>query len=453
MIPQGTAVIAALSGGSDSVCMLDLLNRLRTGHPFRLFAVHVDHQIRGDEALRDRSFSEELCRKMEIPCRVIVRDVPRLAKEMKTGLEEAGSRARKEAFKEAAAYFAGDGTDVRIATAHHQGDLAETVLHHIARGTGLPGLSSLRPVSGSLIRPILCLEEEEILLYLRDRNLPYVTDSTNAQDLYTRNRIRHVCLPVLRENINSQADAHLAALSEEAAETTDYMNGLAEKILEQCTRLPEGLLLNEPFLKAPEAVRTYVLLQALEETGGRRDVTAVHIKAMKETARGGQGRRVSLPGGRTAVRRSDGLLLQSKDSMAGSRGQEPEAVGIIPGQPAFFREFTLYSRLFDYKCEKIVEKKYTKWLDYDKIDGTLKIRTRRTGDRMTVLSEGGSKKLTRLMMEEGIPADQRDLLPVITDDSEVLWIVGERISEKAKITGDTRRVLELVWYPEKTFHT
>ena len=125
----------------------------------------------------------------------------------------------------------------------------------------------------------------------------------------------------------------------------------------------------------------------------------------------------------------------------------------MPGQTAFYREFTLSSRLFDYKGEKIVEKKYTKWLDYDKIDGTLKIRTRRTGDRMTVLSGGGSKKLTRLMMEEGVPADQRDLIPVITDDSEVLWIIGGRISEKAKITGDTGRVLELVWYPENTFHT
>ena len=96
MIPQGSAVIAALSGGSDSVCMLDLLNRLRAEYPFRLFAVHVDHRIRGDEALRDRSFAEELCEKMDIPCRVIIRDVPRLAKELKTGLEEAGSRARKE---------------------------------------------------------------------------------------------------------------------------------------------------------------------------------------------------------------------------------------------------------------------------------------------------------------------------------------------------------------------
>ncbi len=424
MIPPDCSVIAAVSGGTDSMAMLDLLVRLRGQIEFSLSAVHVNHGIRGEEAESDTYLVEQVCRAHSVPCHVYRKDIPALASAMKTGEEEAGRHAREEAYADVAAKTKGP---VRIAVAHNQNDLAETVLHHLARGTGLAGLCSLRPVSGDKIRPVMCLEKEEILDYIQERQISYGLDRTNLEDKYTRNRIRHHVIPLLEAEVNPQTVRHIAETAAQCAEAVDYLAELGQKIVSKAACTEEGMLLGQEFLDAPEPVRPYAVMAALEKLGGRKDVAADHIRSVSELIRQSRGKTAILPGMRRAVRVPEGVFLYG------------------PGrfENAAFPEGKIKTRIFPYSGEKIVEKKYTKWMDYDKIKGTMQIRTRKTGDYMTIDAAGRHKKLTRIMMDDGIPAAERDRTLLVVCESEILWIAGGRMAENVKVGPGTTRVLEI----------
>ena len=207
MTEAGYTVLAGVSGGSDSMLMLTILRELQKPLDFKLAAVHVHHGIRGQEADRDRAFVEQICEEWGIPCHVFHYDVPALSSKWKLGEEETGRLVRREAFEKAAHSYADH--KVRIALAHNQEDLAETMLHNLCRGTGLRGLCTMRPTSEKIIRPILCLNRREIADFLEKYQIPHIQDSTNLCDEYTRNRIRHHILPALEQEINSKATVHM----------------------------------------------------------------------------------------------------------------------------------------------------------------------------------------------------------------------------------------------------
>ncbi len=180
-------VLAGVSGGSDSMAMLRILKELQGKLDFTLRVVHIHHGIRGKEADRDQSFVENICRKWQIPCTVYCYDVPGLSREWKLGEEETGRIVRKEAFQREAAVCGRKDSEIKIALAHNQEDLAETMLHNLCRGTGLRGLCTMRPVDGEIIRPILCLSRDKIAEYLKEKKISLIQDSTNLSDEYTRN--------------------------------------------------------------------------------------------------------------------------------------------------------------------------------------------------------------------------------------------------------------------------
>lgn len=518
MIPKNSAVIAAVSGGADSMAMLDLLQRLRGEMHFSLQVVHINHGIRGEEALRDASLVEEACGRYGIPCQVVTKKVPELASYWGIGLEEAGRRVRSEILDEVRREasqqsfsedrgnfviqsqiikpghqnlrpeqrntFAGNQNEfpgqrasysaVLIALAHNQNDQAETLLHHLARGTGLPGLSGIRPVSGSRIRPILCLNRSQIEDYLSRNGIEYVTDSTNLEDHYTRNRIRHHILPALEEQVNSQAVRHMADTALQAAEAVDYLMEQGRAVLAECQKIKRdrGIFLGRPFLEAPPVVQAYAVLCALEELGGRRDVSVEHIREVCSLTQRHVGTTIILPNHRKAVRYREGISISRDNALAqpictlsasapDQQSNQQPALNqsplplTIPGLTRVSSTLctnnpSFQTRIFTYSSETIHEKKYTKWLDYDKIEGTLKIRTRRQGDTMTINEAGQHKKLTRVMMDDGIPSDKRDQTLLIACGSEILWIVGGRMAENVKIDSQTKRVLEIKYREETT---
>ena len=210
MIGKNDVVLAGVSGGSDSMAMLRILKELQGKLDFTLRVVHIHHGIRGKEADRDQSFVENICRKWQIPCTVYCYDVPGLSREWKLGEEETGRIVRKEAFQREAAVCGRKDSEIKIALAHNQEDLAETMLHNLCRGTGLRGLCTMRPVDGEIIRPILCLNRDKIAEYLKEKKISHIQDSTNLSDEYTRNRIRHHILPMLEQQVNGKAAAHMA---------------------------------------------------------------------------------------------------------------------------------------------------------------------------------------------------------------------------------------------------
>ena len=225
MVQRGDRIIAGVSGGPDSVCLLFLLDKYKETLGISLEVVHMEHGIRGKESLEDAAFVENFCRKLAIPCHTYHRDIPKLAREWKCSGEEAGRRARYEAFEEVRSKNGG----TKIAVAHNRNDQAETVLFHLVRGSGLSGLSGIRPVRGNIIRPLLCLTREEIEDLLRKENLPFRTDATNLETDYARNRIRLNILPLLREELNPRACEHLAETAERLALAEDYLAGQARE--------------------------------------------------------------------------------------------------------------------------------------------------------------------------------------------------------------------------------
>ena len=239
MLARNCAVIAGVSGGNDSMTMLHLLRRLREIWHFHLRVVHVNHGIRGAEADRDQRMVETVCTESNIPCSVYRYDVPELSVKWKLGTEETGRIVRRQAFDAETHKCRKQYAVVRTALAHNKNDLAETMLHHLARGTGLRGLCSLKPVNGEVIRPLLCLERREIDDYIRECGIPSVLDSTNLEDEYTRNRIRRHLLPVMEREINAKTVEHMAETSRLLSEAEEFLTDEAAQLAADY-REPDG---------------------------------------------------------------------------------------------------------------------------------------------------------------------------------------------------------------------
>ena len=225
LIRPGDGVVVGLSGGPDSVFLLYALHTLQPRMGFTLWAVHVHHGIRGAEADRDEAFSEKLCAKLDIPFRAVHVAAPAYAAQHGLSLEEAARILRYEAL-EAARQQLTQAPAAWIAVAHHLDDQAETVLHNLVRGAGLRGLAGMENRRNHVIRPLLSIKREDILKWLKQYDIPYVTDSTNADPHYTRNRIRSTVLPELRE-INPEASAHIAHSAALLREADAYFHALA----------------------------------------------------------------------------------------------------------------------------------------------------------------------------------------------------------------------------------
>lgn len=229
LLSPGDRIVVGLSGGADSVCLLLALQVLSVKLPLSLCAVHVEHGIRGQEALEDAAFCRQLCETRGIPFREVHCAVPERARREGLSLEEAGRKARYETFAQVLEAWGG----TKIAVAHHREDQAETLLLHLFRGTHLAGMQGMRPRQEVIIRPLLDTSREEIEQWLCQQGVFWRTDSTNLTDDYARNRVRHRILPEARQ-INSAATEHLAETCGAIGEVMDYMEAEAEKLYLQC---------------------------------------------------------------------------------------------------------------------------------------------------------------------------------------------------------------------------
>lgn len=444
MIEPKDTIVLGISGGADSVCLLKILARWKEAWGISLRAVHVHHQLRGEEADADERFVRELCENEGIPCRVFHEDVQGMAQREKIGLEEAGRIARYRCF----ATVCEDVGGGKIALAHHQDDLAETMLHHLVRGTGMAGLCSLKPVSGNRIRPLLCLEKEEILVYLEAAGQPWRTDSSNLEDDYTRNRIRHHVLEELKTEVNPRAVRHMAQLSEELEETRAVLAQVAAEKRRQYVRKSEkGMRFAEELKKEPDLIGRQIVHDLLKEISGKqKDFTRIHIEAVQELWNRKVGARRDLPYGMQAIRTYDGIYLERKAEKCETRDSEKNA-GIqinvhSEGTESFqIGELTLTVSRTARDFGEIPEKKYTKWFDYDRIKNGLVLRQRRPGDFM-MIGGGHKKAIRRILMDDKVPQSNRETLNMLTDGGHVLWIPDTgRMSEYYKITGETRLIL------------
>ncbi|MDO5391540.1 MAG: tRNA lysidine(34) synthetase TilS [Eubacteriales bacterium] len=438
MVKDGDRIIAGVSGGADSVALFCLMEKFREICPFDFCVVHVNHNLRGQEALRDADFVRQMCRQRQVEYFEYSVDVKKTARERKLSCEEAGRMLRMEAFEEQRKRWNG----TKIALAHHKNDLAETMLHHLCRGSGLRGLCGIMPVQGEKIRPLLCLEREEIEQYLKEQGMDYVTDSTNATDDYTRNRIRHQILPVLEEQVNRRAVAHMAEASEKFQKIEDYLQRQAQMLLESCRRPDrQSGFLDEKLFDAEPVLQEYVILRQIEQIcKKRKDVTSLHVREILALADKPAGKYIQIPGKYRMVRLYDGILLEEEKT---EESTEEQNVMLVLDAQGTFRDECVSLRIFPNEGQKIPQKRYTKWLNYDKISEDLWLRTRRPGDYLVVNPQGGRKKIKDYFIDSKVPRQMRDQIPLFAAGQEILWVVGYRISEAYKVTEHTKTILEI----------
>ncbi len=458
MIEPGGRTVAGVSGGPDSVCLLFLLKDLCGEKKNELSAVHVHHGLRGKEADGDETFVRELCRQLKIPLTVYSFDVRRRAEEEKLTLEEAGRLCRYEAFQKEAERLGG----ARIAVAHHEDDQAETVLFHLFRGTGLRGLCGMEPVRGNIIRPLLGVSREEILDWLKKREIPWRTDSTNEETEYTRNKLRREIFPLVHTEINPRASVHVAELAEELSQTERYLERQTEEAFAACVTVQDGEILadREKLLGLDPVIAARTVRRMMECMGGLKDIDRVHIRLILEIAKKQTGRKIDLPGGIQAGREYGWLRLSKKTSdgrgcaEAKAEGEkkeekkeerkEEEALRPeIPGTLCIGTQKWNFELESAQKDQNIPEKTYTKWFDYDKIKRYLEIRRKKPGDYLEINKEHGRKKLKAYFRDEKIPAAQRESLHLLADGDHILWVPGHRISEGYKVTAETTRILKV----------
>lgn len=439
MIKEQDRVIAGISGGADSVCLLLMLLELRKNISFDIVAVHVNHGLRGDEALRDERYVEGLCKNYQIPLEIYHKDVELFAQKRKQSLEEAGRYARIEAFQQAVAKYKG----TKIALAHHMNDNAETMLMNLARGSGLAGLTGIRPVNGITIRPLLCLERREIESFLASRKISYCTDKTNSSDDYTRNRIRNHVLPFLEREVNEKTVSHMADAAEQILKIWEYMEEETEiyykKVVEKKER---GFLIKKSeYIKLPEVFRGTLLKMVLKKMAQReQDIHRIHILNLDELMEKQTGRKIDLPYGIVAERCYEGIRVLNAE-----KKEEHIVCEVID----FEQESGLHinDQVFSFEIQKTdarqEEKVYTKYFDYDIIKRTITLRTRRAGDYITIDGEGRKQKLKSFFINEKIPQEERDRILLLAEGSHVLWVIGYRRGHAYYVGPNTEKIVKI----------
>ena len=507
MVKEGDAILLGISGGADSICLARYFLARRETFSLKLYAVHINHMLRGEEAKRDEEFVRDFCREWNLPLNVEYRNIKEESRRKKCSEEEAGRIARYECFEKYAAEYHCE----KIAVAHHQNDAAETILFRMLRGTGAQGMAGILPVNGKIVRPFLCLDREEITDILQNTGQDYVNDSTNKSEEYSRNYIRHRILPEM-EHVNQKATAHISELGMQMQELLAYITPRMEKLYEdQVTENEQGeLFLSESAFARMSLFEQKEMLRRMlfEISGHRKDISLVHVEQLLALMANKEGKQQNCPYGVLARKGKDGLLLmklsdaeqdahkrrnreknkrdysetekiftkdmngkkengdclESKKSnnrlenkmqpiyiSMSSESKIEETILLsyagylqISGEKARFTDkLEVHFSILPWNGGKVAKRDCVKYFDYDKMKCKPCLRTRDTGDYFIMDKEGRRKSLGRYFIDTKIPASDRDGQLLLADGSHIMWIIGGRISEFYKVSSETKRVLKV----------
>jgi tRNA(Ile)-lysidine synthase len=435
-------LIAGVSGGSDSVALLFLLRELAAKGVMNLCGLaHLDHQIRGVESSQDRAFCRALAERLGLPFVIGGEDVPALAAREGLSIEVAGRQARHRFLAEAAATLGAD----RIALAHTRDDQAETVLLRLVRGAGASGLGSIPPRRGALVRPLLGTSRGRLRTFLEEQGEPWREDSTNEDRENPRNRMRHDVLPLLRAHFNPRVDAALARTADILREDHAWLDELAVEAAGRMVSRSDGRVsVNLAGLRGlPAALARRVALKALEtanpghsygleEADSVRSMTAGQpISALPGVLmeRSGESVVIQKRGDRDPVVESFDLALSVPGAVTDPWGDwEVAAEG--PVAPPFPLE------------PAAGETKVA--VDARRVSRGLHVRSRRPGDRLQPLGMTGRKKVQDVLVDRKVPREQRDRVPIITDESgQIVWVAGHALDEGFRVTPRTTTVVML----------
>lgn len=430
MLLQGEPVIACVSGGCDSVALLILLQRFvqEEGKSRKLVCAHFDHMLRGQESDGDREFVKKLCNDLKIECRTERQDAAAYSKAHGVSLETGARDIRYDFFYRLAKEYKG-----KIAVAHNENDRIETVILNIARGTGVHGLKGISYTRENIIRPLLDISREELEHVCREAEVDFRTDSTNNDTFCSRNKIRLEVLPYLKENLARDMDKKLLRLSRLASEDNDYLESVAGEYFNLMVKREKNALVISwgGYSDLHPAIRSRVAIMILREfyPGG----DGITITAVKELEKAlcsqGAGFYGEIGKGLFLRAYHDRMVLQKgkhteDNSMNGQIvwSKASPAVALSEGRSNIQTAAFDMDVLAEYCREKEIS-----W----------EIRCRKEGDYFTPMGSKGGKLLKKFFIDNKVPADKRNTMPLLACGNEILWIPGIRRSNIALVDKKT----------------
>ncbi|RMG67618.1 MAG: tRNA lysidine(34) synthetase TilS [Nitrospirae bacterium] len=437
MLYGGERVLVALSGGPDSVCLLHLLCRMRQNWRLSLSALYIDHGLR-ENTSDEIEFCSKLCKELGVDFLSLSIDVRGYASDMGLSIQEAARILRYRALEEEAIRQDAD----RIATGHHADDQAETLLIRLLRGTGPIGLAGIPPVRGKIIRPLIELQRWMIEDYLREQGLRYLIDPSNLKKDYLRNRIRHELMPILKR-YNPRVVSTLLRTSQILREENDFINIQVTKALMRLISRKDDERV-ELFLTPMENLDRVILRRALlvviNEVRGLRGISSEHIEQIIDLVKEGRtGARLYLPDNVRVIKGYSTLTITSR---------RPEVVKEqelkIPGETIVKEASVVLISSVHSEVDALGDGKTMAVFDADTLQMPLKIRARRPGDYFYPFGLAKKKKLQDFFVDEKVPRDQRDSVPILVSGDQIVWVVGYRMDDRFKVTPSSRRILKVI---------
>lgn len=426
MLENCDRIVVGLSGGADSVCLLSVLNSLKAEYGFSLVAAHINHGIRGAEAQRDEESCKRLCESLNVPLEILHADIPTLSKQQGIGEEECGRIVRYDFFRSLA------GKRGKIATAHNLNDNAETLLLNLVRGAGSKGACGIPPVRDNIIRPLIETDRESIEKYCEENNLQYVTDSTNLECEYSRNKIRIKVLPTLCE-INQNAVGALSGFASRMREQEAFLESVVNEKYALCVK--NSVLYETEFSALDIFLKKRIAGRFLSELS-HGEVESKHIDDFLRFVGSGK-----------ALVTASATEIVSRDGKIFKKPEQAEQFSV---------DFSLDDKTVNLPfCEISIEKYDTKDLqnlnkdmldnliDCDKISNTLILRSRKDGDKFTFSKRRVTKTVKKLFNEDKIPPEVRNRMIILDSDGEVVWLRGYGTNKNFRIGAETKKAIKL----------
>lgn len=437
LAPKDT-VIMGVSGGADSVCLLEIFNEIKDDYELKLICVSINHGLR-PEAKEEVAYVEKLCKEREIEFLSKNIDVMTYSKNNNLGTEEAARILRYRIFDDISKEYPGS----KIAVAHNKNDLSETFLFNLFRGTGPKGLGAMRPKRDNIIRPLLAVERVEIEEYLNSKAIGYYTDSSNLTDEYSRNKIRHHILNYAADELNNQAVSHIADTADKVRKLNDLVEKLAEEKLEASLikRKAKEVIIEGEVLRSEDPYLANIIVKKCIDmlVPNNKDICGVHLDSVRMLVEGSEMKQANLPykisatysGGKVRFARGEDEEESVAVTLEGEKGElEIPSLGRVL--------WHLEIRPEDFS---VSEKKYTKCFDYDKISQSLCFRYGTSEDFITVNDKLQKKKLFDYLKNEKVPVFEREKTWVLADGNQIWWVIGRRIGELPKVRENTEKIL------------
>lgn len=443
-VEAGATIVVAVSGGVDSVTLLDILFILSYEHGYALHLAHVNHRLRGQESDRDETFVRSLAKRYDLPCHITHPDTASFARKHRLGIEEAARELRYRFLRQTC----GTVHAQYCAVAHTADDTAETLLLNLFRGTGLTGLAGIPPKraltkKAQLIRPLLGVTREEILLYAQTRSLEWIEDSTNADLAYRRNRVRRQILPALKEHFNPRIIETLARTAAILRQADGFIESLIESTYQQIARVYDGRVELDRAQLAPlhPFIRGEIIERAIGELTDRQAVSHAAVERVASLLTAPVGTRQSIIGSMSALADREHIVISDQAS------SQSIYLPIFKLGTYSIGRYTITLEEVDRDSVRLGVDPTVEYFDYDLLPYRLFLRTWQAGDRFAPIGMKGTNVLVAdYLTNAKVSEYERRTAVVLATANDIVWLCGYRMSEHFKLTNDTRRIIRATFH-------